>query len=216
MHFLNFIRVFIDTVKLYSFVCIALLLTSCGNKRTSQPKNTSDHFSGANKRSDTDTLYSLDTTIMIQDIPISTYQGDELNDSIAKAILFSYYKKKGYANSENLSHQGRHVDIKDDELVIDYDKIFVADINDNRRTDAIITFWMSPSHASGHCWQTHKALIVDTDHGYEITNEEFIPTNFTIDSVVKSNGRLTLFGYDYDCENHKTLQLLQITLTRTR
>jgi hypothetical protein len=187
---------------------------SCESKKASETKNCSSQFPFAKKISNSDKLSVLDTTIMLSGIPISKYHGADLTDSLAKVILYSYYKKKGYFNSDNFPDLGKLTDKETDELVVDYDTMFVINMNDNEHIDAVITFWITPPGANGQCWQPHKAIIVDADDGYKITNEEFIPTNFAIDSIVKLNGQLVLFGSDYDCADHKTLRALRITLIK--
>ena len=88
-------------------------------------------------------------------------------------------------------------------------EIYLTELNGSKSADAIITYWLTPPYASGHCWQPHKAIILDTDNGYRITNEEFIPDNFAIDSVLNKEGHVTIYGYDYDCGDHKVLKYIR-------
>ena len=43
-------------------------------------------------------------------------------------------------------------------------------------------------------------------------SRQFIPDNFAIDSVVTKEHKVTIFGYDYDCGNHKVLKNLRIDI----
>ncbi|NJL76693.1 MAG: hypothetical protein HC892_18400 [Saprospiraceae bacterium] len=110
-----------------------------------------------------------------------------MTSAYAKKILYSYFKTKGYFTSDNLPDMGKLTESDNYKLSVAYDTIFITDLNDNQNIDAIITYWLTPPYASGHCWQPHKAIVVGTDKGYRITNEEFIPDNFAIDSVVTKN-----------------------------
>jgi hypothetical protein len=139
----------------------------------------------------------------------SNFNGKNLTDSIAKKILYNYFKGKGYYNSDNLPDFDKLTDADNDKLSVSINDIFIAELNGNENKDAIISYWVMPPYASGHCWQPHKAIILDTEEGYTITNEEFIPEYFAIDSVQNVNGRVTVYGYYYDCENHKVLEYIR-------
>lgn len=194
-------------------ISIVLLLASCNHRKDVKVTSSSEKALVPVEITN-DTLITFDTTIILSDIPTSKNKSINLTDTLAKQILYAHFKKKGYYTSENLPDLDRLTKRERTKLSVDYTSIFIADFNNNSQNDAVITYWLTPPYANGHCWQPHKAIIVDTDNGYKITNEDFIPTNFAIDSIKKVNDQLTLFGYDYDCANEKTLKRLKIRLTK--
>jgi hypothetical protein len=119
-------------------------------------------------------------------------------------------QEKGYFRSDKIPEIIKKED--EDKFAVDFDTTYLVNLNNNKYNDAIISFWLKPPWACGHCWQPHKAIISDTDTGYKISNEEFIPTNFAIDSVINENNKIVIYGYDYDCGNHKVLNKLRIKI----
>lgn len=189
-----------------------MLLTFCQIEPPSKNEENAEALVLEKHASDTDKLPILDTIIAFSNVVNSKYKGLDLNDSIAKTVLYDHFKKQGCFTLDNLPDRSELTNEYEDKLVIDYTSIFKADLNNNQYTDAVIVYWLNPPYVSGHCWQPHKAIIMDTDSGYQITNEEFIPTNYTVARVSKENGHPTIFGYDYDCGNHRILQNLRIRL----
>jgi hypothetical protein len=202
-------------MKKHSILILAstvLLFAACNPKKDTISHGNSNNPQISQKVAN-DTLSTFDTTIVLSNIITSEYSGINLTDTLAKRVLYNYFKKKGYYSSENLPDIAQLTE-NDNKLSVDYTSIFIADFNNNTKNDAVITYWLTPPYANGHCWQPHKAVMVDTDNGYKITNEEFMPTNFAIDSIKKVNDQLTIFGYDYDCSNQKSLRKLRIKLTK--
>ncbi|WP_276978957.1 hypothetical protein [Flavobacterium filum] len=162
---------------------------------------------------DSPIAHSLDTTIFLTDIVKSNYTGQNLTSDYAKKILYAYFKSKGYYTSDSLPDDFSNlIESEYDKLNITYDTIFTTDLNGNPNLDAIITYWVAPPLANGHCWQPHKAIILDTDKGYKITNEEFMPDNFAIDSVITKKQSVIVYGYYYDCVNQEILRNIRVKL----
>lgn len=178
------------------------LFVSCENKTAIKKGNTSI----IQNLLEPDSISTIDTTIILKGIVNSNFNKKNLTDSIAKEVLYTYFKSKGYYNSDNLPDAEK---VTDSDLSVDFNKIYLTELNDSKSEDAVITYWLTPPYASGHCWQPHKAIILDTDKGYSITNEEFIPDFFAIDSVLNKEGQVTIYGYDYDCGNHKVLKYIR-------
>lgn len=192
---------------------ILILLTACQpmqREKHSIPKDTT----GAGPADSTQTSPVSDTTIVLKNITRSRYQGPDLDDSIAKKILYRHFKQLGYLTEDDLPDIAHITEADNRKLSVDYTTIFKTDINHSGRTDAVITYWLTPPHASGHCWQPYKAIIADTDTGYSISNEAFIPDNYAIDSVKNIDGAVIIFGYDYDCGNGRMVRRLRIKLVR--
>jgi hypothetical protein len=92
------------------------------------------------------------------------------------------------------------------QLRIGYDTIYK--IQTPGFSGAIISYWLGSIDLNGHCFQPQKAIIRHTRNGYKITDENFIPTNFPIDSTVVSN----IYGYDYDCGGKGIVRHFNIAL----
>lgn len=186
-------------MKYYIILLTVFLLVSCDNKTAIKHGNTSV----IQNLSEPDSIPTIDTTIILKGNVKSNFNKINLTDSIAKEILYTYFENKGYYNSDNLPDAEK---VTDSDISVDFNKIYLTELNGSKSEDAVITYWLTPPYASGHCWQPHKAIILDTDKGYRLTNEEFIPDYFAIDSVLNKEGQVTIYGYDYDCGNHKVLK----------
>ena len=187
-------------MKFLLFVLTIILFASCFNRGT---KNTQSDIAGIRKQ---DSIPTLDTTIILSNITTSKYNGINLTENLAKKILFKHFKNKG----DVLPNMKFIPDSM--QKCIQYDTIYFTDFNHNKYSDAIIEYTELLCGSSSHCWQQSKAIIIDSDDGYKIINEEFIPTNFCIDSVVTKNRNVIVFGYDYDCGDNKILRHYKLTL----
>lgn len=156
------------------------------------------------------TLDTLDTTILIDKLLPSSYNGPKLNKALVQKVLKAQFKKKGYLVSPN-----EFDDLAQEyhgEIEMTFDTFYNADINHNQFPDAIVAYWLAPPMSSGHCIQPQYAIIIDQGKKYVVTNEDFIPTNFPIDSVVSRKNQTTIFAHDYECANFKILRYLHIHL----
>ena len=194
-------------------LAIIILFTSCQTKQRKSDNNVKDS-AVVIKAVDTNSLSTLDTTIFLSSISNSKYNGIDLNDSIAKNVLYNYFMKKGLLTSDNLPNIAKLTKKDKANLSVEFTSIFKMNLNNNKYTDAVITYWLTPPYANGHCWQPHKAIITDTDTGYQITNEEFIPDNYAVDSISTVKEQIIILGYDYDCANKKTLKNLKMRLAK--
>ena len=194
-------------------LAIIILFTSCQTKQRRSDNNVKDSAEVI-KAVDTNSLSTLDTTIFLSSISNSKYNGIDLNDSIAKNVLYNYFRKKGLLTSDKLPNIAKLTKKDKANLSVEFTSIFKMNLNNNKYTDAVITYWLTPPYANGHCWQPHKAIITDTDTGYQITNEEFIPDNYAVDSISTVKEQITILGYDYDCANNKTLKNLKVRLAK--
>ncbi|MEO6454791.1 MAG: hypothetical protein ABIN97_11995 [Ginsengibacter sp.] len=148
-------------------------------------------------------LSLLDTTIVLADTKSAYMSNKNLTAKEAKALLYKYFKEKGITTRNEL----RDVSLNSTErLCVDYDTIY--QLQTNKYSGAIVSYWLGPADLNGNCFQPSKAVILNTIEGYKITNEEFIPTNYIIDSVIKSN----ICGYDYECGGRGTIRYWKVTL----
>ena len=128
--------------------------------------------------------------------------------------MYNHFAQKGFWNSDNLPNVSKLNKEDKKKLCVEFTSIFKTNLNNSKYTDGVVTYWLTPPYASGHCWQPHNAIISDTDTGYAVTNEEFIPDNYNIDSVSSVNGKITIYGYDYECARDKIIKKFRVTLSK--
>ncbi len=151
-----------------------------------------------------DSLDYLDSTIVLSKINNSYFDIKNLTEKEAKKCLYKFFKNKGV-----ITHDELKGDLSEPEgtLCVDYDTIYK--LKSNKFSGAIITYWLAPAYTNGHCFQPSRAIISNTNEGFKITNENFIPEKFIIDSVGEN---LSFYGYDFECANNKVLRHFKITL----
>lgn len=142
-----------------------------------------------------------DTTIYISNIsPIQCKY--DFSEAEAEDYLYKHFTKKGIKPHSlikgDLSESG-------DELFVDFDTIHKID---SEKSMALITYWIAPAYTSGRCLLPYRAIISKNKNGLRITNEEFIPQNFCIDSLV---GNL-LYVSDFECANNIIKRKYRITV----
>jgi hypothetical protein len=151
----------------------------------------------------------LDSSINLQ-VRKSNYSGPQLTREIATEIIDSYFTKQNAYTKETVPEIVRDSDVN--KLVVEFDTIYFTNLNNNKYPDAIVQYWLDPIGANGTCVLPHKAIISDTDSGYKLTDRDFIPINYCIDSVSDISDSVFMFGYFYDCGNKKILRQLRISL----
>ncbi len=158
-------------------------------------------------------LSVIDTAISIQ-IPASNLPLTGLTKAKAKSILYKHFISKGYLTDDLVAQRLVLNDTDADKLSVDFDTKYsdLFFITNGGRPFAIITYWLAPPLASGHCFQPHKAIITKTVSGYKITNEDFIPDRFSIKHITNTKGRIIIHATDYQCANHIDLRKLRIDL----
>lgn len=196
-------------------VVLLLLATSCNNQSDPGLTDSATVLTDTAPTAETK-LTTLDTIIPIVTMINPGFQGPGLTEAIAETVLYTHYQRIGYyieGEQPSMDEVAQHPE----KMMVGYDTIYYADLNGTRFRDAIITYWICPPYSSGHCLQPSRAVIMDSfsgdlenKSGYEISNENFIPVNYAIDSVVDRNDDVTIYGYDYDCANHKMLRKLKI------
>lgn len=145
----------------------------------------------------------LDTSITLSGIDDIDTGNRNITKQEAEAFLYKYFTGKGVINRNDF----KVTSLSDaDKTCVDYDTIY--GIHTNRFSGAVISYWLGPCDLNGHCFQPTKAIIIITKKGYKISNEEFIPTNFIIDSTVKSD----IYGYDYECGGRRIIRHFKVTL----
>lgn len=198
---------------IHIFIVMLICLTAC---KTEQHRSfdTVKDSSLINKGVRLNSTSIFDTTVMLIGINKSNYRSSELNDSLAKTVLYEHFIKRGFWTADNLPNATNMKKENKERLCVEFTSIFKTSLNNNNSSDAVITYWLTPLHAVGNCWQPHKAIILDTDKGYQVSNEEFIPDNYVVDSVKTVNDQVLIYGYEYECARDKILKNLRIRLSK--
>ena len=63
-----------------------------------------------------------------------------------------------------------------------------------------------------NCFQPANAILLNNNGKLKIQDIDFIPTNYTIDSIKLVDDFVKIYGYDYDCINHQVIKNFEITL----
>ena len=145
-------------------------------------------------------LKIIDTTIVLTNIQNS---GDctKITEIEAEKFLYKYFRTKGTLPRNEIK------DYSKENLCIDYDTIY--NLKSNKTCSAIIRYWLKPADLNGTCVQPSMAIISKTQKGFKITNEEFVNPDFGIDSTAENQ---TVYGYKYDCSEHKVLKNYKLKL----
>ncbi len=187
-----------------------LTIGNCGNQNDSGKwfsYKKSALFHHTINPADPDTIPLLDTTIVLKERIELMVNAKVLTSVIAEKVLYSYYREKGYLIQKELTGIS---DDEDDEsaLCVSYDTLYLF----NNSSCAIVTYWIAPPYSSGHCFQPSKSIIVATENGFTITNEEFIPIEYCVERIDTAVLNPIIYGYEYDCPEDITIRNLKITL----
>jgi hypothetical protein len=128
---------------------------------------------------------------------------------MAANALHNYFKAKGFLIqseiNENLNlprlsqNKGKNV-------------IEFVGVNWFSNELGVIYYYNAPVGAVGHCVQPHNAIISNSEKGLTISNEEFLPTNFCIDSVKIIDKKHIIYANDYDCFNNVVVKKYRIVI----
>ncbi len=194
------------------FFAIFLLATCISESSNANIKLKIDAVKSKISENYTENIQYFDTSISLAGLDSSRYKGKPLDKKYAKEILYAFYKNKGYYSREYIDKLKNSNNPSPNFSVVTFDTLYFLNLNGNANPDAIITYWLTPMFASGHCWQPHKAIILDKNEGYKITNEFFISEYCAIDSVVSWNDSVYIYGYDFDCGNQVILRHLRMKI----
>lgn len=179
---------------------IIFVFVSCSNENTVKDKQIST-LKNDNSIDINDSPKIIDTTIILTNIPYSDGNCDGITEKEAEKFLFKFFKSKGALPRNEIK------DYSKENLCIDYDTIY--NIKSNKTCSAIIRYWLTPADLNGICVQPFMAIISKTGKSITITNEEFVNQDFVIDSIAENQ---TVYGYTYDCSEHKLLKNYKLKL----
>ncbi len=191
-------------------ICFTMISVACGSRSEVEEDVDALFILEAVKTKSMVMLPGLDTTISLAGVSSARQASRPLNPATARKILFEHFKKQGYLIP------GDEYAVPEDTgagtMEVTYDTLFLAKLNNDKYQDAFISYWLAPHGASGQCWQPHKAVIMSTGKGYQLMNEDIIPTNFSVDSVLTRAGQVVILANDYDCSNHVIIRNIKILI----
>ena len=145
----------------------------------------------------------LDTAIVVSDNGTLLMNDENLDSTNSEKILYDHFRNKDVLPRKELLIRST---IYTGEENVDYDTVYK--IQSKELSVLVISYWQGPTDLNGHCFQPKKAIIQKTKNGIKITNEEFIPTSFAIDST-KSN---FIYGHEFECVGRGNLRQFRIEL----
>ena len=150
----------------------------------------------------------LDTIVNIFNIEMTENQ-NFITNKMATETLNNYFKSKGFLIQSEINKDLNipRLPKNKGKNVIEFLELFLF----NKQL-GIITYFNAPAGAVGHCVQPHLAVISYSNNGLLISNEEFLPPNFSIDSVKIIDNKPVIYSRDYDCYNNKFLKKYRIEL----
>ena len=130
-----------------------------------------------------------------------------LTDTIARQTLNQYFKNKGFMLQSEVDADLNipRLSQNKDKNVIAFDTLLV--INNH---SGIVSYWNAKPNTVGHCVQPHHAIIVADTKNFKITNEDFLPETFALDSIKNK----VIFGYSYNCVADKIIRKYKFNLKK--
>jgi hypothetical protein len=188
--------------KIIFYISTLLVCLSCKqqNTETTIPKKEKKNTVAEQKKEISSTF--LDTTIVLQEFTRISSTRKKLTQEKAATILYKYFKARGVIPKSEFKPSIYSYD----QLCVSYDTIY--NFKTSKLPGCIISYWLGPADLNGHCFQPSKAVILNTKTGYKLGHENFIPTNFAIDSIINSS----IYGYDYECGGRGVLRNFKVTL----
>lgn len=132
-----------------------------------------------------------------------------INDKTATKTLNAYFKSKGFLIQSEINEDLNipRLPKNKGKNVIEFSEIMLF----NNQL-GVISYYNAKPNAIGHCVQPHKAIISNSEKGLVISDEDFLPNNFTIDSVKTIENNYIIYSDDYNCYHNKSLKKYRIKL----
>ncbi len=149
-------------------------------------------------------LAKLDTTIFLN-MPKSVGGNGKkvtITNEFVENLLYKYHKSKGILS--NIAYENG--------LYISVDTVYLIDLNRDRHIDCIVSYLLTPFGASSNYFQSTKAILLNNKGKLKIQDIDFIPANYSIDSVKLVNDSAKIYCCDYDCINRRVIRNFEITL----
>lgn len=152
---------------------------------------------------------SFQDTIVEVDFKEIIENQNVLSTDVAIKTLNKYFKSKGFLIQSEIDKDLNIPRLHENEgkNVIEFSEVFLF-----TNHFGIISYYNAKPGAIGHCVQPHLAIISNTENGFLISNEEFLPPNFIIDSLKTENKKPVIYSRDYNCYNSIFLKNYRIKL----
>jgi hypothetical protein len=183
-----------------STLLILFSFSSCINKASVSPSKISQKAVAVKDEQLPASPY-LDTSITLT--AANKSRNVNITNGDAKRFLYKHFESKGVRSRADFNAGSG---LQQEKMCVEYDTIY--NVTSPRFTGAIISYWLGVCDLNGHCFQPSKAIIYKTLKGYKLSDENFIPTNFIIDSAANS----FVYGYDYECGRRGIVRQCKIRL----
>ncbi len=176
-------------------VILFLVFLSCTDKKLSFIKTSDNYF--------------RDSIIAIKNEEIILANIDSL---LAREILYKHFRSKGQLIESELDFETFNPELPNNKGKKAIDLLKLYNISINNFGSKIISYYYCEPFLNGNCVQPHFAIISKTTNGYKIFDEDFLPSTFKIDSIVKHHNTSYVYAFNFDCSNHKKLKSYRIIL----
>lgn len=160
---------------------------------------------------------TIDTILAVDSLNFLGLENHEtLTKEIAHSTLLEYFAKRNYYPEEKISLDSLLIYPVDEDLpmCIGFDTLYTAHLNKDKILDGIISYWQMPCGASGSCYLPHVAIITKIHNKYSIINIDFIPDNYTIDSISQDKDFTLIHGKVYDCGIHEYTKPYKVSIKK--
>ncbi|NUY82366.1 hypothetical protein HUK80_15785 [Flavobacterium sp. MAH-1] len=169
------------------YLLLLLLVCSCADKVAHNPHPLS--------KTAKDTIIDLEKT--------ATGFGHAIDTAVAKNVLYKHFRNKGELIEAELDIATFDAESPENlgKKAIAFLKLYGNKLNG--KNQYLIDYYHCEPFANGNCVRAHFAVISETKDGFEIVNEDCIPSTFNIDSIVNYHDKTSFFAHDYECANQK-------------
>ncbi len=180
-----------------------MILVACKSRNTNNNTSIVDKTPSAEQNLKAQSLPFLDTVIQLKVFKAQRGFNVPIPNDKAKKAFYKYFKTQGILPRQDVKISQDGVNNK---LCVDYDTIY--QIKSEMYDGAVVSYWTGTPDLNGHCFQPSRAFIQATTTGYVLSNENFIHSDFAIDSSFGCY----IYGYDYDCGGKGVVRRFRITL----
>jgi hypothetical protein len=160
-------------------------------------------------KTETKIIETFQDTIVNIELVNPVVSQDSISTEKATQTLYAHFKSKGFLIQDEIEKDLNLARLPENKgkNVIGFSELFLF----NNQL-GIVTYYNAEPGAIGHCIQPHLALISNTVSGLVVSNEEFLPPNFTIDSLKIENNKPIIYSRDYNCYTKEFLKKYKIQL----
>lgn len=180
----------------FPLLLLMILLSSCSKSNSKKAPNLASAKSVNNE-------LIIDTIITLSEKYNHAKLNQTFSEKEAENALYEYFKRKRILSTSFVKGD---MSENEEQLFVNFNTVYRFPSN---KSLAIITYWLGPAYLNGHCVQPKRAIISRSKKKLIITNEEFIPERFLIDSINRSS---IIFISDFDCSNNKVIKKYRLKI----